>query len=388
MSFSFLMYSFKLSIAYLKFYFKEDFIAASMSTELSNTDKLREFVEELKRLKIKIIKPSINYSFAEFKTEKNKIYYGLGAIKNVGFEAVSNIIDEREKNGKFKSIIDFINRVDVKDVNKLQLEGLVKSGALDEFDPDRNKILHSIPKLIQKIKNVNIDKSNNQTNLFSNDSDIKSGFDYIQTKPWTKKELLSEEFKSLGFYISDHPLNEYSEIFNQLKITSYKDFLINNETEALVAGTIMSIQERKSAKGTPFAIIKFSDNIGEFELFLFAEILIQNRDKIKESESFVLTLQKDKSSNETSQRRVNVRKILSLDDIINKPFSKVTIELNENYDVDDLKDFFKNKGDTKINLIIHNKNKKIFYSLENSRKFDFNHLKAIKNKEYVKKITV
>ena len=278
--------------------------------------------------------------------------------------------------------------MNAKDVNKLQLEGLVKSGAFDEFETDRNKILNSIPKLIQQIKNINEDKSNNQTNLFEENSDIKANFDYIQSMPWTKKELLFEEFKSLGFYISDHPLNEYSEIFNELKILSYNDFFKNNDSEALVAGTIMSIQEKKSAKGTPFAIIKFSDNKGEFELFLFAEILVQNRDKIKESESFVLTLQKDKSFNEASQRRINVKKILSLDDIINKPYSKVTIELNENYDINELKKYLCNKGQTEINLIIHNKNKKIYYSLQNSRKFDFNHLKAIKSKEYVKKITV
>ena len=150
----------------------------------------------------------------------------------------------------------------------------------------------------------------------------------------------------------------------------------------------MSIQEKKSAKGTPFAIVKFSDNKGEFELFLFAEILVQNREKIQESESFVLTLQKDKFINDSSQRRVNVRKILSLDDIINKPYSKVTIELNENYDINELKKLLKNKGQTEISLIIHNKNKKVYYNLQNSRKFDFNHLKTIKNKEYVKKITV
>ena len=368
--------------------YKEDFIAATMSTELTNTAKLREFVEELKRLQIEIVRPSINESFAEFKTEKNKIYYALGAIKNVGFEAISNIVNEREKNGKFKSLVDFINRVSAKDVNKLQLEGLVKSGVFDQFDKDRNKILNSIPKIIQKIKNINEDKLSNQTNLFDDNNGTASDFDYIQSNKWNKKELLSEEFKSLGFYISDHPLNEYSEIFNQLKIISYKEFLNNNDNEALVAGTIMSIQEKKSAKGTPFAIVKFSDNKGEFELFLFAEILVQNRDKIKESESFVLTLQKDKLMNESSQRRVNVRKILGLDDIIRKPYSKVTIELNENYDINELKKLLKNKGQTEISLIIHNKNKKIYYNLQNARKFDFDHLKAIKSKEYVKKITV
>ena len=373
--------------AFLKTYYKEDFIAATMSTELTNTSKLREFVEELKRLKVEIIRPCINECFAEFKAEKNKIYYGLGAIKSVGFEAISNIILEREKNGKYKSLINFIERVDAKDVNKLQLEGLVKSGVFDKFESNRNKIVNSIPKIIQQIKNINEDKLNNQTNLFENNN-IKNDFDFIKSKIWSKKELLYEEFKSLGFYISDHPLNEYSEIFNQLNITSYKEFLSTNESEALVAGTIMSIQEKKSAKGTPFAIIKFSDNKGEFELFLFSEILIQNREKIKESESFVLTLQKDKVSPETAQRRINVRKILSLDDIINKPYSKITIELKKNCNLNEIKDLLKDEGQTQIGLIINTDNKKIHYNLEIPRKFDLNQLKVIKNKDYVKKITV
>ena len=162
----------------------------------------------------------------------------------------------------------------------------------------------------------------------------------------------------------------------------------NNESEALVAGTIMSIQEKKSARGTPFAIVKFSDNVGEFELFLFAEILINNRDKIKESESFVLTLQKDKSILDVSKRRINLRKIVSLDDIINKPYPKVTIELKENFNIQEIKKLLTTEGHTEINLIINNNNQRIHYNLQNARKFDFNQLKALKTKEYVKKITV
>ena len=374
--------------AFLKTYYKEEFIAATMSTELTNTSKLREFVEELKRLKVEIVRPNINECFPEFKAATNKIYYGLGAIKNVGFEAISNIVNEREKNGKFKSLVDFIKRADSRDVNKLQLEGLVKSGALDEFNTNRNMILNSIPKIIQQIKNTNEDKLNNQTSLFDNSSDNNTDFDYIQSNTWSKKKLLFEEFKSLGFYISDHPLNEYRDIFNQLKITSYKEFLMNNDNEALVAGTIMSIKEKKSSKGTSFAIVKLSDNNGEFELFLFSEILVNNRDQIKESESFVFTLQKDRVIGANTSRRINVRKILSLDDIINKPYSKVTIELNEHCNLEEIKKLLKDKGETYISLIINNKNKKIYYNLKNSRKFDFNHLKMMKTKEYVKKITV
>ena len=234
--------------AYLKTHFKEDFIAATMSTELTNTSKLREFVEELKKLSIDIIKPSINKCFSDFRAIDGKLFYGLGAIKNVGYEAISNIINEREKNGKFKSFIDFINRVESKDVNKLQLEGLVKSGVFDEFDIDRGKIFNSIPRIIQKIKNINDDKKNHQSNLFSDQENAKEEFDFEISIPWSTKQLLSEEFKSIGFYLTNHPLNEFEEIFNQLKIETYNQFYGNNLAEGLVAGTIMSIQEKKVQK--------------------------------------------------------------------------------------------------------------------------------------------
>ena len=374
--------------AFLKTYYKEDFISATMSTELTNTSKLREFVEELKKLKIEIVRPSINKCYPDFKAINGKIIYGLGAIKNVGFEAISNIIKERERNGVFKSFVDFINRVDVKDVNKLQLEGLVKAGVFDEFDKDRNKILNSIPRIIQQIKNINDDKNNHQSNLFGDQENNLSEFEFLPSKKWSQKELLSEEFKSIGFYLTNHPLNEFEEIFNQLNISSYNQFYENEKNDGLVAGTIMSIQEKKSAKGTPYAIIKFSDKQAEFELFLFAEILVSNREKLKESESFVLTLQKDKVSGEEIKKRVNVKKILNLDDVINKPYSKVTIELKNNCNLDEIKELLSNKGETKINLIIKNKNNQAFFSLEENRKFDLKHFKALKAKKYVEKITV
>ena len=374
--------------AYLKTYFKEDFISATMSTELTNTSKLREFVEELKRLKVEIVRPSINKCFAEFKALNNKILYGLGAIKNVGFEAISNIVNERERNGEFTSLADFINRVDSKDVNKLQLEGLTKAGAFDQFDKDRNKIFSSIPKIIQQIKNINDDKINNQSSLFDNDEQNENKFEFEISDPWSKKKLLSEEFKSLGFYISDHPLNEYENIFNDLNIMSYEDFYNNDKNEGFIAGTIMSVQEKKSAKGTPYAIVKFSDKKGEFELFLFAEILIKNRDKLIESESFILTLQKDKTFNKKLKKRINVKKIIKIKKIINKIYSKVTIELKDNFRVEEVNEILSKSGDTQINLIINFENKKAIYSLKNNRKFDLNNFKALKDKEYVAKITV
>ena len=332
-----------------------------MSTELTNSSKLREFVEELKRLNVEIIKPSLNKCFAEFKAIDRKIYYGLGAIKNVGFEAITNIINEREENGLFKSFPDFINRVNPKDVNKLQLEGLTKAGVFDEFEENRSKIFNSIPKIILLIKNLNESKNSNQTTLFDTQENFEKDFDFAPAKTWEQKELLTEEFKSLGFYISNHPLNEYEETFKQLKIIPYNEFYDNNKNEGLVAGTIMSIQEKKSAKGSPYAIIKFSDQKGEFELFLFSEILIQNRDKLKESESFVLTLQKDKFIDDSAKKRINVKKILDLKEVIDKPYSKIIIELKESFNIKEIKEILSQNGSTEINLIINYKNKKQYF---------------------------
>jgi DNA polymerase III subunit alpha len=374
--------------AYLKTYHKEEFIAASMSTTLTNTSKLREYVEELKRLNVEVVRPSINNCFSEFKADKNKIFYGLGAVKSVGFEAISNIVNEREKHGKFKSLTDFINRVNPKDVNKLQLEGLVKAGAFDEIDSNRRKLIESIPKIISTIKSKYDEKTSNQSNLFdSNNNQENENFEFDSSDSWSSKELLKEEFNSLGFYISDHPLNEYKEFFTQLEIVSYKDFIISNKSEALVAGTIMSIQEKKSIKGTSFAIIKFSDNLSEFEIFLFSDLLISNRDKLKESNSFVLTLQKEKTNLENVQKRINIRKLVNLSELVNKTYESVSIELNDKKMLNELNQLLNKTGETKINVVLRENSKNYKFELDQARKFDFNLFSLIKNKHYVKKIS-
>ncbi len=371
--------------AFLKTYHKEEFIASTMSTETTNTNKLREFVDELKRLKVDVIRPDLNVCYPDFRTLEKTILYGLGAIKNVGSEAVANLVKERESNGKFTSIMDFIKRVNPKDINKLQLEGLVKSGAFDKLENNRKGIFDSIPKLIQFNKVYYEEKISRQSNLFEDkDHSENENFDLKTNEKWSTKELLSEEFKSLGFYISDHPLNNYKNIFSQLNIKSYKEFITDKKNEGLIAGTLMTIQEKKSSKGTPFAIAKFSDNSEEYELFIFSEILIKNRDILKEGDSFVITLYKDISSD---QKRVNVKKIVSLDSLINNSYKKVSIEIDENLDLQELKKLLEKKGETEVQLVIRQKDTKFTIKLENPRKFDLKLLNEVKNREYVKKIT-
>ena len=146
----------------------------------------------------------------------------------------------------------------------------------------------------------------------------------------------------------------------------------------------MSMQEKKSSKGTPFAIAKFSDNFGEYELFIFSEILIKNREILKEGESFVMTLFKDVSND---QKRINVRKIVLLDNLINNNYKRVSIEIDEKLDLNELKKLLQEKGETEVQLIVRQKDTKFTIKLENPRKFDLKLFNEVKNREYVKKIT-
>ena len=178
-----------------------------MTMDISNQNKLSEFYEELKRLDIKIVRPDINKCYSDFRTDGDTFYYALGGIKAVGYDSISNIVKERQTNGNFKSINDFLKRVNPKDINKLQLEGLVKSGAFDNINFNRQSLFKSIPNFISKSKNYFENKSANQIDLFGEN---ESQEEEIITKvdDWKFEERLSKEFESVGFFVSDHPLNQ------------------------------------------------------------------------------------------------------------------------------------------------------------------------------------
>ena len=273
-------------------------------------------------------------------------------------------------------------------IKEVSLEGLVKAGAFDELETNRSSLLNSIPRLIQMNKSIFDEKDSNQNNLFSENSNEKTAiFNLEKTQQWSNNELLMNEFHSIGFYMSDHPLKIYKDYFNKSKVVSFKDFVNGSENSALVAGTIMSIQEKKSAKGTSFAIVKFSDLKSEFELFLFSDLLITNRDKLKIANSFILTLQKDNSSNSAGTRRINIKNINNLSNFTDKAFERVTIEINGKSDLDELRKVLKENGITKIQIKVCKKSKIYTFSLKNTRKFSLSTFNHIKNKEYVKKIS-
>jgi len=367
--------------AFLKTYYPKEFIAASMTMDISNQNKLSEFYEELKRLNIEVTRPNINECFADFRTEGNKFYYALGGIKAVGYEAISNVVNERSENGKFVSINDFLKRVNPKDMNKLQLEGLVKAGAFDSLNDNRQSLFDSIPNFILKTKNIFDNKSINQIDLFSEDETLQN--DIINdVEDWKFEERLSKEFEAVGFFISDHPLNQFTEIFDDYKIKDYSNFISNDENkDANIAATLLKVQERKTAKGNAYAVLKLTDLNSVFELFIFSDILELNREILKEGNSLILTLVKNVSNDENRFKRINVQKIGSLKELFNSPINEVSFYVKSNNEVDEISKILKENGKTIVNINMTDAEKTLKFKLKNSRNLDRKSLNLLRKED-------
>ena len=367
--------------AYLKTYYPKEFIASSMTMDISNQNKLNEFYEELKRLKIEVIRPDINECYEDFRTNDNKFYYALGGIKAVGYEAITNIVRERTANGKFKSINDFINRVNPKDINKLQLEGLVKAGAFDSLNSNRQALNNSIPNIISKSKNIFDNKSINQIDLFSEDENIQD--DIINNiEDWKFEERLSKEFESVGFFISNHPLNQFTEIFQDYKIIDYSNFISKKEVKnGNIAATLLKLQERKTAKGNSYAILKLTDLTSVFELFIFSDILELNREILKEGSSIILTLVKNISNDENRFKRINVQKIASLKDLFNSTINEVSFEIKSNEELNEISKILNKDGKTVVNINFLTKGNVLKFKLKNTRNIDRKSLNILRKQQ-------
>ena len=369
--------------AYLKNYYPHEFFAASMSMELSNQNKLSEFYEELKRLNINVIRPDINTCFADFTSNGKDFFYALGAIKNVGYEAISNVVKERTENGKYKNISDFLNRVNPKNINKLQLEGLVRAGVFDEINDNRQSLFNSIPNIILKSKNNFENKMTNQINLF--DDEFKSNDDFLEKiDDWNFDTKLSKEFETLGFFISDHPLNQYKIIFNQYNIVNYDYF--ENERNSLssnIACTVLKVQEKKTQKGNSYAIVKLSDLSSVFELFIFSDIFELNRDKLIEGNSLMITLMKNYSDEAKTKKKINVKKIVTLKEVINSNFDELKFKINSIEELTKLKSLSRKDGKTKITFQISDNHNNYTFILKDKRNIDNNLINELKIRENI-----
>ncbi len=369
--------------AYLKTHFPHEFFVASMSMELSNQKKLSEFHEELKRLKIPVIRPDINKSNSNFFSDGKNFYYALGAIKNVGLEAITNVVNERNKNGIFKNLSDFINRINPKDINKLQLEGLVQAGCFDELNCNRQSLFNSIPNLILKSKNIHENKLLNQNDLFGEQENININF-LENIDDWNTDSKLTKEFETLGFYISDHPLNQYKSIYKQYNIVNYDEFENNSDIlSSNIACTVLKVQEKKTQKGTSYGIVKFSDLSNVFELFIFSEAFELNRNNLYEGNSLMITLIKNFVDDNKTQKRINVKKMMSLKELTNKQIKNITFKFNNIEDFHKIKKLSSINGETEINILFDKDNKIHKFMLKDKRMVNNHQLNTLNLDENV-----
>ena len=346
---------------YLKANHPVEFLAATMTMDINNTDKINVFREDAGNLKIKIFPPDINCSDAVFSVERENsndigsIRFALGAIKNVGIASMKTVVLERNKNGRYKSIFDFARRHDTSVVNKKLIESLVCAGAFDSIDSNRALIFHNIERMIQ-ISSKNSKENKAQEDLFGNEDNEQDNAKVSLSKEnlWDDKEKLQREFESLGFYLSAHPLSNFSTVLSSLNVSS-----ISSVEESLskkgspiavtMAGTVVTKKERVSQKGSRYAFVKFSDLSGEFEATVFSDLLSNSRD-ILEDGNPVLIIGKAEVDGEFT--KILAQKLSSLEHVMDNKPTNYTITLDNPVKLEDIENFLKTHegGQDKITI--------------------------------------
>ncbi len=265
--------------AYMKANHPVEFLAASMTLDISNTDKLTVFIRELRNQNIPLLPPDVNestetFSVARREGEPAAIRFGMAAIKNVGAAAMKTIVDERQANGRFTDLADFVGRLDAHAVNKRQLENLVRAGGFDSLEPNRRAVFESVESLVRQASAAQSDRESNQIGLFAGDSTPTVTVSLPDIADWSGMERLAEEFGALGFYLSAHPLDAYARRLRKMDVLPSAGVIAAGKSGSVrLAGTLIAKKERISAKGNRFAFIQFSDSSGDFEVTVFSEAL-------------------------------------------------------------------------------------------------------------------
>lgn len=276
--------------AYLKAYYPEEFMAATLNSFLGNLDKIPYYIEECKRLHIEILKPDINKSETKFTVDNAKIRFGMGSIKNVGTAAVDSIVEKRRKNGEYKSFTEFCERIQGEAVNKKCIESLIKAGAFDEFEQTRSTLMASFEEILDSISDSSKKNFKGQVSMF----DLVSGnteeeneleklkYTYHTLKEYSDKELLAMEKEMLGLYISGHPLEEMKEQIEMVTTISTRDIrealeeqeqtgkiVLKDGQNVTFAGIINTIKKKYTKNNKIMAFINMEDLYGNIEVIAF-----------------------------------------------------------------------------------------------------------------------
>ncbi|MBI4372356.1 MAG: DNA polymerase III subunit alpha [Candidatus Omnitrophica bacterium] len=263
--------------AFLKANYAVEFMAALLSSEKDNTDKIVRYIEESKRLGIAVLPPSVNESFSVFTAVESTIRFGLSAVKNVGTAAVESIIAARDANGPFKSLYDFCERVDLRLCNRKVLESLIKCGAFDDFQFKRSQLMAILDRVLEVGAKTQHDRQRGQLSLLDQldqrQTSTLVGDPVPNTEEWSESELLGYERELLGFYVSAHPLSKFERVLRTYASTTTAALPeLKDQEELTIGGIVSTIKEITTKKGDRMAFIGLEDLDGRCEIVVFPEV--------------------------------------------------------------------------------------------------------------------
>jgi DNA polymerase III subunit alpha len=289
--------------AYMKANHPVEFLAASMTLAMGNTDKLAEFRAEAERLSIKVEPPSINRSGVEFDVEGSTIHYALAALRGVGRQAVESIVTARDGR-PFRDLADFAHRINPRAVNKRVLESLIAAGAFDVIEKNRARTLAAADAIVATAQRTHEDAAIGQSELFGGAA-APAPIILPAIDNWLPAERLQREYDAVGFFLSGHPLDDYAAALKRLRVQSWSEFSRAVKAGAgagRAAGTVVARTERRTKNGTKMGIIGLSDPSGQYEAVLFAEGLAQYRDLLEPGTAVLLFLTAEVQGDEVRAR--------------------------------------------------------------------------------------
>lgn len=343
--------------AYMRAKYPVEFLAASMQLDIGNTDKLSIFRQDAKTHGIEIVPPSVKTSQAGFSVKDEKIFYALAAIKGVGEAAVQHLVEERESNGQFASLEDLFSRINVRLVNKRTIENLICAGALDCFGLPREQLLAGLERLAGHASRITADRESGQNDMFGGSAGGELKIELPQVTPWQASEKLQREFSSMGFYLSAHPLDEYSGLLEKMRVQMFAEFetsVRNGATAGRLGGAIISKQERKTRTGKSMGIITVSDPSGQYEAVIFEESLMRHRDLLEAGNSVIMLVQAEMREDGVS---IRIQSVEALEDQAKRESQNLRIYMRDEVPVTGISQMLNGtmkppRGESRVSMIV------------------------------------
>jgi DNA polymerase-3 subunit alpha len=314
--------------AWLKANYPVETMAALLSNELANTDKIQLFINECKRMSIDVLAPDVNESGVRFTVRDGKIRFGLAAIKNVGEIAVANVIQVRNLGGRFESFEDFCTRIDLRIANRKVLECLVKCGAFDSLGEPRAQLFAAIEYQMSRAASVQRDRERGQTALFDVEpvNARKQATGQAPSVEWSQSQMLSFEKELLGFYVTGHPLTQYAEVLRRYELTPSGQLTqLQDGQTARIGGIISKLTLKTTKQGKPMAIMTLEDLDGSVEVLVFPDSYARYASSLKTDAAIFVC---GRASLRDDKPKIAAEQIFPLDDVPNKFTKAVHIRLS------------------------------------------------------------